>query len=528
MDLAAIEPYRASLEYLRAVDEAPDWDYPHVLLARLYERRMAVSMALDQYEEACRIGVSQVSLEPLVYLRAGHLSAAKGLYEAASRYFRRAEGFPHYRAEAEAARRDLADIGKALSFTNTDPAAAETGLRDIVSRRSAWIAPAIMFARLLEEERKTEEAETVCRNILDQRPVRSLTLLGDLDEKESGQYVFAREALGSGEWTLSVRFPPGEYRYLFVENFRLSGERRFPDPDAASVESTPNGEKYARLEVKSTNAPTRFRYRTFPDDPVFSEAEELFENLRQRKLNPFYRRSPYFGEEALGKEVKFAYRNPAAYAVWIVGDFNQWGQDYDNKGNQFLSPKFYWPMLRDTNDGTWRVTSKLAPGRGYYKYNFVVNESFVSRDPIVPVSLSNLPVTDAQALAWGKESYVLVEGAAAYDVEFVIPRNSYPTAQTMWLVGSFNRWGGTADGGALSPSLYINLVLDHEAGLWRTHVKLPAGKYQYKFVIDGKTWVSDPLTRKNSSSRDMNSSIAVNATNTNNYAGHWEPVEKKP
>ncbi|HYT04008.1 MAG TPA: isoamylase early set domain-containing protein [Gemmatimonadales bacterium] len=59
----------------------------------------------------------------------------------------------------------------------------------------------------------------------------------------------------------------------------------------------------------------------------------------------------------------------------------------------------------------------------------------------------------------------------------------FPGAQSVHAVGSFNDWStGT-----------ISLEdLDHD-GVWRAAVVLPAGTYEYMFVVDGERWVPDHL-----------------------------------
>jgi hypothetical protein len=50
------------------------------------------------------------------------------------------------------------------------------------------------------------------------------------------------------------------------------------------------------------------------------------------------------------------------------------------------------------------------------------------------------------------------------------------------IAGSFNNWSMTAD------PLY-----DREGtGMWSIILPLPPGKYEYKFIIDGKEWIPDP------------------------------------
>lgn len=57
-----------------------------------------------------------------------------------------------------------------------------------------------------------------------------------------------------------------------------------------------------------------------------------------------------------------------------------------------------------------------------------------------------------------------------------------PQAERVNIVGDFNNWSTTAD------PLY-----DREGnGLWSIILPLTPGRYEYKFLIDGKSWVPDP------------------------------------
>ncbi|HYK82747.1 MAG TPA: glycogen-binding domain-containing protein [Gemmatimonadales bacterium] len=62
----------------------------------------------------------------------------------------------------------------------------------------------------------------------------------------------------------------------------------------------------------------------------------------------------------------------------------------------------------------------------------------------------------------------------------------FPGAHSVHVVGSFNDWRtGTI---ALEDR-------DHD-GVWRTVVVLPAGTYEYMFVVDGERWVPDRLAER--------------------------------
>ena len=67
-------------------------------------------------------------------------------------------------------------------------------------------------------------------------------------------------------------------------------------------------------------------------------------------------------------------------------------------------------------------------------------------------------------------------------VTFVFPE---PTAQRVTLCSEFNGWSPDAT------------PLQRQAdGHWETTVALAPGRYQYKFVVDGR-WIPDPLAREN-------------------------------
>jgi RHS repeat-associated protein len=66
------------------------------------------------------------------------------------------------------------------------------------------------------------------------------------------------------------------------------------------------------------------------------------------------------------------------------------------------------------------------------------------------------------------------------NVEFSIPASAVPQATSVVVAGDFNGWSTSA-----SPLTLIN-------GTWRTTIPLQLGAWQYKFVINGNTWIPDP------------------------------------
>ncbi|HLB82674.1 MAG TPA: isoamylase early set domain-containing protein [Gemmatimonadales bacterium] len=62
----------------------------------------------------------------------------------------------------------------------------------------------------------------------------------------------------------------------------------------------------------------------------------------------------------------------------------------------------------------------------------------------------------------------------------------FPGAQSVHAVGSFNDW---------RPGSIALEDVDQD-GVWRATVVLPAGAYEYMFVVDGERWVPDRLAER--------------------------------
>lgn len=60
-----------------------------------------------------------------------------------------------------------------------------------------------------------------------------------------------------------------------------------------------------------------------------------------------------------------------------------------------------------------------------------------------------------------------------------------PQAVSVAIAGDFNGWNYQS----------TQMVRAGHEGLWKARLKLPPGVYQYSFVLDGTTWVSDPLAK---------------------------------
>lgn len=73
----------------------------------------------------------------------------------------------------------------------------------------------------------------------------------------------------------------------------------------------------------------------------------------------------------------------------------------------------------------------------------------------------------------------------------ILFRYKAPAARKVNLAGEFNNWVGTVGTGRVDPN--IDPMSDPDGdGIWEISLRLPPGRYQYKFLIDQIDWQEDP------------------------------------
>ncbi len=184
--------------------------------------------------------------------------------------------------------------------------------------------------------------------------------------------------------------------------------------------------------------------------------------------------------------VLFTLSSPGANQVFLAGDFNGW-----NATDLALA--------KDKN-GLWSVTVNLDPGQ--YEYKFVVDGQW-QEDPDNPEKKSD-PFGGSNSLVTVREDGTVLSAAAPVvkpspnrpqatstrgDAQLGRPRAveggilftwADSGAGSVFLAGSFNEWNASA------------LPLTQGSnGVWSIVHPLPAGKHEYKFVVDG-AWFADP------------------------------------
>jgi Glycogen recognition site of AMP-activated protein kinase len=78
-----------------------------------------------------------------------------------------------------------------------------------------------------------------------------------------------------------------------------------------------------------------------------------------------------------------------------------------------------------------------------------------------------------------------IDAAAATTCEKTFRLEGNASASSVWLTGSFIAWGGDPGAGAA-------LLVKGADDVWTVVKTMDAGSHQYKFIVDGTSWIADP------------------------------------
>ncbi|MGD9140608.1 MAG: glycogen-binding domain-containing protein [bacterium] len=258
---------------------------------------------------------------------------------------------------------------------------------------------------------------------------------------------------GDGIWTIVKPLPPGRYQYKFVIDNGAVWEL---DPSNALT-----GE-----EGGFTNS-----LLIVPDDIAYTPSVvtgmELPGTLDRGAKKP------------AKQEVTLELDRPDAEKVHVAGQFNEWKADDIE--------------LKKGADGIWRTTLTLEPGT--YTYKFIVNGQDWIEDPANPDKVPDPYGGHNSLLTVGAGTSAVepkkkekppaaekpAQEARVYPAGEVVIELDRPDADFVHVAGEFNDW--KPDDIALTKG---------DDGIWRTTLDLEAGRYEYKFIVNGQDWIEDP------------------------------------
>lgn len=212
------------------------------------------------------------------------------------------------------------------------------------------------------------------------------------------------------------------------------------------------------------------------DDLINANKGQSLQAYQQQQIQ---RRKVEREQNKEGKiKVNFKYYNPNTDSVSVVGDFNDWDVSADRleRVGEF-----------------WKLTSYINKGR--YEYKYYADGQYYD-DPLNKLSANN---------EYGGKNSVLFVGVRQANSP-VITRNIVTfnyyniRAKQVQLAGDFTDWATSA-----------RKMHKKANGLWTISLKFPKGRFQYKFVVDGDNWITDPLNKQTAADKDgiSNSIVTV-------------------
>lgn len=309
-------------------------------------------------------------------------------------------------------------------------------------------------------EKEIEEPEPLTAFTYENPKAARVTLAGDFNNWDKESIQMAK--MEGGKWETRLQLKPGRYEYKFV----MDGDwdKANKDPRVMIVKKDKRGPVAGPIEAAPKPVQKKEISNPEPPKPVIA-------------VEPIPVKAAGGVSQTAGT---IRYRDPAATAVTVAGDFNQWNPAAN--------------AMQKGADGVWEIQLPLAPGD--YGYKIVVNGKDWKEDPDNPLKKDDgyggknslLRVTDQKQNSRQTEavSPTAELSPGAQDLGDGTARFIYndPSADQVYLAGSFNNW---------LPDAWPMMKTDN--GLWVMTVRLKAGIYTYKYYIGG-VWRVDPANPK--------------------------------
>lgn len=268
-----------------------------------------------------------------------------------------------------------------------------------------------------------------------------------------------RDEDGDGVYELTLLLEPGAYQYKYV----VDGTWK-EDPHAASYEDDGYGGKNSVVSVSADAAVT------------------VGVGIEKKPAA----REPVAPGSAVPVTFLFEAGGPAT--VYLAGSFNGWDQAKDL-------------MTDEDGDGIYAVTIELDPGR--YEYKFVrdgqwltdetaedfADDGFGGKNSVLHVPSDR----GGEGLVVGMVEHMpeeLADSGTRVGSDLGAERSLKQVTfrfqpvisglQNVFLAGTFNDWNDSK----------TRMTDEDGDGVYEATLLLPAGRYQYKFVADGK-WITD-------------------------------------
>jgi len=221
LNLQKTQPFTASLELKKAIDKAPKWDYPYILLADLYQKNSLFTEAIENYRKAIKIGLSQKGLEFQVYSDLGLLYLKTGDFKLAGEFLKTAA--KKKQGKLNDILKDLEEANLARGLISDSPAQAIEVIAKLIERHSDWLCLYLMQAEAFEKTGDPDGAVKILKTALQFNPFRNIALSDTTVSAGKSAYYLIRHPENNGQWSLTMTLPKGSYAYRY---YYRSEERR--------------------------------------------------------------------------------------------------------------------------------------------------------------------------------------------------------------------------------------------------------------------------------------------------------------
>lgn len=180
-----------------------------------------------------------------------------------------------------------------------------------------------------------------------------------------------------------------------------------------------------------------------------------------------------------GGLVTFHYYAPTAKEVYVAGSFTNWGT------NKEL-------MNYNKETGYWSLTKELSVGS--YEYKFVVDNQWYN-DPLNSEYSGGNSLVKVTTVEESTIKSPVIDSEKKTVTFNYKPSGAYKDTTSVALMGTLTDWNNGKE------------MVKNDEGIFTITLSLEPGSYEYKFKIDGTTWITDPLNNKLSS--DNNSLVVM-------------------
>ena len=165
-----------------------------------------------------------------------------------------------------------------------------------------------------------------------------------------------------------------------------------------------------------------------------------------------------------GTEVTLELADIKLNKLEVAGTFNGWTGDG-------------WRLDRqDEYHFSLRKKVKELEATGSNEFKFLINERFWVEPP---ADATNVSVSDVSTIFSKVYNLTFDTASVNEDGNYLFYLEGYPDAKEVILSGTFNNWS------------WVRYEMKKKNGRWELGVDLPAGRHEYRFIVDG-TWMEDP------------------------------------